>query len=124
MKSTRIYVGLVVFVVVMGLAFILPRLGTKGDFGLSAGAGAAITFLALVAVAGIVALVLLVMTLVGFKKLPAGARLAGLLPLPLLVAAGFVVAAQIQERKAERERQRAAPPATTTVPVPTKSPGG
>ena len=117
--STRIYCWFFVFLSLAAAAFALPRFAAGNETGFAAGTTAAVTFLGLFAAAGVLGVILLVMTLRGRTTLPAGAKIAGFLPLPLLCVTLFVVV-MLALYKQEEQLQNEPPPKTlkpTAVPT-------
>jgi hypothetical protein len=119
--ATRIYIGFVVFVVFLGSALVLPKMAVGNETGLAAGGTAAVTFLGLGLVTLVVALTLLVMTIRQRHTLPAGAKLAGFLPVPLLLAGALVMVTLVRQKQAER-RQNEPSPGTLTPTAPITAP--
>ncbi len=76
---------------VLASALVLPRLVAGRSEGFAAGAAAALTVLVLGGLATILSLVLFVRTVQRMRSLPLLARLAGLLPAPVLLVAGTVL---------------------------------
>jgi hypothetical protein len=70
-----------------GLAFVAPRFVPDSEGGFAAGAAAVLVFLASLAVTTVVALYLLALTVRAWPALSTGARLAGVAPGIVLVAA-------------------------------------
>jgi hypothetical protein len=99
---------------------LLPQYTAAGSEGFAAGATAAVTFLACVVVAFVLAIIMLVTTLRHRATLSGGARVAGFLPLPLLFAGAIVFVAMIRQKQKDRPQDQPPPatttPATTTVP--------
>ncbi len=116
----KVFSGFAAFVLTLGLAFLLPRVFAGNETGLAAGATAALVFLGCFAIAGVLGIVLLVLTLQHRATLAGGAKLAGLLPLPLLVGVfGLVVLLALQK---QRESAQAEPPPKALVPTSPASP--
>lgn len=106
------------FVVLLGLAAILPRFVGHDQGDLASGTAAAVMFLGLFSLAGIVAVVLLVLTLRAGPGLTPAARIMGLVPLPLAMAAGIAFILLVRQH-----RESAPPPRATVAPIaPPKSP--
>lgn len=75
--------------VLIALAFVIPRMVPNQDGGFASGAGAALVFLAGLAVTGIVSLYLLWLTIRAYRNLSPFARVAGIGP-SVIVVGGLV----------------------------------
>lgn len=115
--ATRIQLGFVLFLIVAGTGFVVPRFAAGNETGLAASTTAAITFLGCFAAAGVIGVILLILTVRQRTTLPARAKLAGFLPLPLL-AIGLIAIVLIAVRK-NQERQQSDSPPRSLVPAPT-----
>jgi hypothetical protein len=119
--SSRIYGGFVAFIILLASAFLLPGVFARGQNGLAGGAGAALSFLVLVGAGFVVAVFLLATTLRHRATLQNSARLAGFLPIPVLLLAGLSFWLELRQRSADPALQ--APPAEPTpATAPTAAP--
>jgi hypothetical protein len=115
--ASRLFFLLFLFLVLLGSAVLLPQFADSGSDGFAAGATAAVTFLAFLFIAFVLAIAILVLTLRHRAGLAGGAKVAGFLPLPL-VAVTVVLLIVLAGRK-QRERQQEPPPPAAATPVPT-----
>ncbi len=118
--TSRIFLLFLVFLAVLGSAFVLPNIAVGSDTGLAAGATAGITFLAIILLAFILAMVLLIVTIRNRSLVSIGVKLVGFLPFPLLIFSVFVVVLLIQQSKEEQRQDEPSPKQIVPVAVPAK----
>ncbi len=87
MTEGRIYRLAVACVVLAGASFVLPRFVPNTEGGFASGATAVLVFLAVLAVAWLLSIYLLLVTVKDYRSLSLGAKVAGLGPCLLLGAA-------------------------------------
>jgi hypothetical protein len=104
-RSSVIHGGFALFLLVMASLFVIPRWAAGGKQALDAGIAALGMILLILVVALLIAVVLVVLVIVLRKSISRLAMVAGLMPLPLLVAG--VLASWMMAR---REAAEAAPP--------------
>lgn len=75
----------------IALAFIVPRFITPPGDGFAPAAATALFFLSLLSGALLLAVILVVITLMRYRELPVGHRIAGFIPLVLIALSTFVV---------------------------------